>query len=110
VEIVRRVYEAVARRDSETVFSFYDPQVEWDHTRGPARELMGGAKVYGHEGLRSWFQEWYEAWASIEATVEELIDAGEQVVSVLTYRGRGRASGSMSRCPWPASGRSGTAR
>jgi len=58
------------------------------------REVMGGPTVYhGHEGLRSWFREWYEAWGNIEAEVEELIDAGDQVISVLTYRGRGRVSG-----------------
>ncbi len=94
VEIVRRIYEAVARRDSETVLSYYDPRVEWDHTYGPVRELMGGPAVYhGHEGIREWSREWYEAWENIEADVEELVDAGDQVIGVLTYRGRGRQSG-----------------
>ena len=32
-------------------------------------------------------------WESFEDNVQELIDAGEQVISVVTSRGRGRASG-----------------
>jgi ketosteroid isomerase-like protein len=94
VHVVRRLYEAVARRDAAAVLTFYDPEVEWDHTHGPARELMGGPTVYhGHEGIRSWFREWYEAWGDGEAEVLELIDVGEHVISILNYRGRGRASG-----------------
>jgi ketosteroid isomerase-like protein len=33
VEIVRRVYEAVARRDTPTVLAAHDPDIEWDLTR-----------------------------------------------------------------------------
>jgi ketosteroid isomerase-like protein len=32
VELVRRLYEAVAGRDSDTVLSIYHPDLEWDHT------------------------------------------------------------------------------
>jgi ketosteroid isomerase-like protein len=32
-------------------------------------------------------------WESFEDDLQELIDAGDQVVSVVTSRGRGRASG-----------------
>lgn len=93
--IVRRLYDAVARRDSATVLAIYHPAVEWDHTRnGAVAGLMGGQKVWhGHEGLRRWSRDWYEAWESVDAELEELIDAGEDVVAVLNYRGRGRASG-----------------
>jgi ketosteroid isomerase-like protein len=33
VEIVRRAWEAFARRDNESVFDFYDPEVEIDLSR-----------------------------------------------------------------------------
>ena len=33
VEIVRRVYDAAARRDAEMVLALYDPKIEWDWTR-----------------------------------------------------------------------------
>jgi ketosteroid isomerase-like protein len=44
VEIVRRVYDAVARRDAETVLSLYDPDVELDalaeHMLTPIRDRI----------------------------------------------------------------------
>jgi ketosteroid isomerase-like protein len=94
VEIVRRVYEAVARRDSATVFSLYDPEVEWDMSNHPMGQMFEeGGYRYGHAELRAWFQDWYEAFEDFEHHCEELIDAGEQVVSVGTDTGRGRESG-----------------
>lgn len=94
VAIVRRLYEAVASRDSATVLAIYDPELEWDHTRNEAVVgLMGETVYHGHEGLRQWSREWYEAWESVDAELEELIEAGEHVIAVLNYRGRGRVSG-----------------
>ena len=92
VEIVRRVYEAAAQRDSETVLALYDPEVELDNTR---LGIVGTVGVYhGHEGLRRFFSIWHEAWESVDYEVEELIDAGDdQVVAVVTRHGRGRSSG-----------------
>lgn len=91
VEVVRRVYDAAARRDSETVLSLYHPDVELDSTR---LRVDAAALYRGHDGLRTFFREWNEAWESIDYEVEELIDAGtKQVVSVVTRHGRGRSSG-----------------
>ncbi|MDQ3571413.1 MAG: nuclear transport factor 2 family protein [Actinomycetota bacterium] len=87
VEIVRRVYEAAASRDSAAVFALYDPEVELDCSR------LGLGVYRGHEGLRSLFRDWHEAWESIEYSYEELIDAGETVIAVVTRHARGRASG-----------------
>ena len=92
VEVVRRVYDAAARRDAEAVLALYDPEVELDSTRlglpDSARELY-----HGHDGLRRFFGEWHEAWGKIEYDYEELIEAGEQVISVVTRHAHGRASG-----------------
>jgi ketosteroid isomerase-like protein len=93
VELVRRVYEAGARRDAAAVLGFHDPGVEWDISHSPARELMGHRIYHGHEGLRRFFREWYEAWETVAPDLQELIDAGDDVISVETTRGRGRASG-----------------
>ncbi len=90
VEVVRRVYAAVARGDTAAVLALYDPDVEWDVSHLP---LMSASPYRGHEGLRRWFREWYEAWESLEEDCEELIEAGDQVVSITTAHGRGRASG-----------------
>jgi ketosteroid isomerase-like protein len=94
VEIVRRVYEAVARQDSETVLALYDHEVELDGSRLPESGLSVQAHVLrGYEGLRSSHREWNSAWENAEDHCEELIDAGERVISVVTRRGRGRTSG-----------------
>jgi ketosteroid isomerase-like protein len=93
VEIVRRVFDAAARHDSETVLALYDPEIEFDTSRTGLGGLTQGAIYHGHEGMRSVYREWREGWDSYEEQVEELIDAGEHVISVVTVRARGRASG-----------------
>ncbi len=94
VEIVRRVFDAAGRRDAATVFALYDPEVEFDSTRSALPNLVAGGRVYrGHEDLQRFFRERSEHMENIEDAYEELIDAGEQVVSVVTTRARGRASG-----------------
>jgi ketosteroid isomerase-like protein len=93
VEIVRRMYDAAARRDSDVVLAIYDPEVEVDMSRAPCRDLVGKRFYHGHDGLRAFYREWNSAWETVESDVEELIDAGERVVSVETTRGRGAASG-----------------
>ena len=90
MEIVRRVYDAAARRDSASIFALYDPAVELDATRMG----VGDLGVYrGHDGLRTLFGEFREVWGEIEFDYEELIDAGEQVVAIVTRHARGQASG-----------------
>ena len=93
VEIVRRVYEASARRDTETVLSLYASDIEWDMRRNPYGELFETDVRIGHAELRAWFREWYAAFEDFEHECDELIDAGDHVVTVGTDRCRGRESG-----------------
>jgi ketosteroid isomerase-like protein len=91
VEIVRRIYDAASSHDAATVFALYDPDVVLDNSR---LGTVTGGVYHGHQGLRSFFREWHEAWENIEYDYDELIDAGDdQVLAVVTRRGRGRASG-----------------
>ena len=89
VEIVRRVYDAVARRDTEAVLDLYDPEIEWR----PWHDLTGRGVYRGHEELKMFYREWREAWGDYDEKYEELIDAGDHVVVVATGRGHGQASG-----------------
>ena len=95
VEIVRRLFAAVARRDTETALSLYHPEVEFDGRHHRWAEMIGAPHVVfrGHDGLRAWAREYYSSWEDLDDTLEEVIDAGDQVVSIVTTRGRGRASG-----------------
>jgi ketosteroid isomerase-like protein len=94
VEIVRRVYDAVARRDAESILALHDPDVEVRFAKGTMLDRIGEAGTYrGHEGLRAFDRELRQAFEDFETNCEELIDAGERVVSVSRYRARGRRSG-----------------
>jgi ketosteroid isomerase-like protein len=93
VEVVRRIFDAAARRETASVFALYDPDIEWDASR-TQRGALTGRVVRGHEAVRSWLQQWYEVWETVDDDLEEVIDAGEDsVVSLMVQRGRGTASG-----------------
>jgi ketosteroid isomerase-like protein len=94
VEVVRQIYAAVERGDAASVIDLYDPEVEWDFTDSPFRIFVSHDMYRGHGGLRTFIRDRYEdAWASIEDHLDELIDAGDHVVSLVTSVGRGRLSG-----------------
>jgi ketosteroid isomerase-like protein len=93
VETVKRIFEAAARRDAAGVLAAYDEDVEVDFSRAPQAAMIGRRIYRGHEGLRRWFREWHDAWADVHDEVEEVIDAGEHVISVVNQHARGRASG-----------------
>jgi ketosteroid isomerase-like protein len=93
VEIVRRVFEATTRRDAEAVAALYDPSVEMDTSRATLGRLVAPGVYRGHEGVQRFLRTYNEAWQQMDYEIEELIDAGDQVVSVVNNRGRGRSSG-----------------
>ena len=93
VEIVRRVFEASARGDEQAVLALYHPEVEWDASRTQPGFGEFADLYRGHDGLRRFFRRWREVWDTDEYEYNELIDAGNAVVSVGTQHGRGHASG-----------------
>ena len=100
VEVVRQVYEAAARRDTATVLALYASDVEFDVSRVPMGALIGGGVYRGHDGLQSFFRAWHEAWENIEDDFNELLDAGDDVITVVAaQRARGRTSGIESEEP-----------
>ena len=93
LDVVRLLFDAVSRRDAETVRALYDPEVEWDNTRGPVLGLIEPKVYRGYEEVWRWWREYWEPWERVWDEVEELIDAGDQVVSVQTTHARGRTDG-----------------
>ena len=93
VEIVRRIYGAAAQRDSDAVLAAYDPDVEWDVSRSRMARLVGEGSYRGHDGLRRFFRAYHDAWADMNYRFDELIDAGDKVVSVDIEQARGQLSG-----------------
>jgi uncharacterized protein len=93
VELVRRVFEATARRDAEAVIALYHPEIEWDTSRAELGRMIGGGVFRGYEGARRFLRSYNEAWEQLNYEIEELIDAGDRVVSIVNNRARGRTSG-----------------
>ena len=89
VEVVRRLFDAQARNDVDTIRELYDPSIQWDDVSG----LWGdwGARR-GRDGIRDAFASWFEAFEDVTFTAEDFLDAGEHVVVVTRIRGRGRGS------------------
>jgi ketosteroid isomerase-like protein len=93
-EIVRRVHDAVGRRDRKALIALFDREVELDYSGSPLAGLIGAGTYRGRRGLVRFFRALHEAPESIEDDLEELIDvADDRVVSVVALRWRGRAGG-----------------
>jgi ketosteroid isomerase-like protein len=93
VQIVREAFDLTAHRDA-SAFDAYDPEVEMDFSASPFADFMTTSpRLQGLGEVRSAFRDWYEAFEDVESELDELIDTGEHVVVVFTYRGRGRRSG-----------------
>jgi uncharacterized protein len=91
VEIVKRSYEAFARKDMDGVLGDMDPDIEWHQAQG----LPHGGYYRGlDEVKRNIFDplddEW---WDEFTATPDEFLDAGEQVVVLGRYRGTAKRTG-----------------
>jgi ketosteroid isomerase-like protein len=88
-ELVKRGYEAWNRRDVEGVLSFLDPQIEWQgYTHVPE-----SGTLEGRDEVRAWLERFLDAWEQLHIEVTELIDAGDQVVALVRFRGSGKGSG-----------------
>jgi ketosteroid isomerase-like protein len=93
LEIVREAFDREARRDAR-VLDVYDPNVEMDFSDSPFADFMNtSGRRRGLDEVQITFRDWYEAFSDVETDIEELIDAGDQVIVVFTYRSKGRASG-----------------
>jgi len=91
VEVVRRFFDAYARRDREAVALCLHPQVEWHTIAGP---LFGVDALFGRaEVLSFMFEQILEELPDFRATLEEItsLDHG-QALSVAHYVGHGVSS------------------
>ncbi|MDX6699666.1 MAG: uncharacterized protein QOE65_3063 [Solirubrobacteraceae bacterium] len=93
VEIVRSIYEAVARRDVRTPFRHYADDIAWDPSRAATAGLGLKTVYHGHEGVRDHWREGLSVFREINLDVRDLVDAGDQVLAVVREHHLGRASG-----------------
>ena len=86
VEIVRRLLEAVNRRDFDAMLATGDPEIE-------IVTLMAGT-YRGHAGWRQLVEQMAEEVSGFQFVPEDLIDVGQdRVVAVTRWVGTGRTSG-----------------
>jgi len=91
VEVFKRAFDAINRRDAEALLSELDPEVEW---HAAILMAMGGNQtVYrGHEGVREWLRDLYETLSEFHADYPEVWDLGDRTLAIGIVRGRGTAS------------------
>ena len=90
VEILGDVFTRFQEGDRDSWRERIDPDVIWDVS---ATALPGAGVYRGHAGVERFFVEWLGAWESPTVENLEMIDAGDSVVSVFRWAGRGRTSG-----------------
>jgi ketosteroid isomerase-like protein len=89
VETVKRIY-AEFERGNFWLPDLFDPSIElvWSDAM-----FARSAQSKGHEELTAHMRELFDAWERVTATAERIIDAGDQVLVVAVWRGRGKSSG-----------------
>jgi len=91
VDVIRRMYDRWLQGDP-SLFDAFDPKIELHPD--PAADWVGVDAVYrGHDGVRRYMAHVYEAFEDYRPEVEELVDAGDKVVTLAIEHGRGRVSG-----------------
>jgi ketosteroid isomerase-like protein len=93
VEVVRRIYDAVTRRDDVAPYEVYAENIVWDLSNARRALLLTKPVYQGHEGVRQFWREGLSVFGEVDFEVEDLMDAGDQVLAVIREREVGRASG-----------------
>jgi ketosteroid isomerase-like protein len=88
LEIVRRLYEAMDRRDLATITEITHPDAEWipDHR-------VGEGPVRGRDKLIRFFTDRAEMFGDISTELERLWEQDDTVLAFIHVKGEGRASG-----------------
>src|SRR5438067_711620 len=93
LELVRRIYDAVTRRDAMTPFELYAEDILWDLSNTRRAALFMRPVYHGHDGVREAWRETFAAFGDVDFEVEDLTDAGAHVFARIRERDVGRASG-----------------
>jgi ketosteroid isomerase-like protein len=95
VEIVRRVIDAWNRRQPEKAIRYLDPDVVLDATRRRVNP-----KTYnGVTGMRAMLADTDEVWEEFRMEPDEFVHAGDWIVAIGRWVGKGKGSGIEVRQP-----------
>jgi len=90
VEIVRNAFMEF-ERGNFWLPELFDPNVRI----GGMRHAAGESEVVGLDSMAAAMKDWFESWEQTTLAAEQVMGAGDQVVVIATWRGRGKASGVM---------------
>jgi ketosteroid isomerase-like protein len=96
VEIVRRMYEAIARHDYEQAVTDIHPAAEWHNTS----VYPGPRIVRGPTAIQRFLQDLFDTYVASGITIEEISHAAGVVVLQLHGWGRGKGSGAPVDVRW----------
>jgi ketosteroid isomerase-like protein len=89
VEIVRRSYESLNRRDIEAWIEVFHPDVEMHDVAG----IPDAPVRRGHDALREWVAMMEDIWTDACYEPEEFTDAGKFVLVAVHAKARGARGG-----------------
>ena len=82
IEIVKKVYEAFARRDINSILDLLSSEVEWGEPENPFNPTAGTR--YGHKGFLEWSNIGQEAEEILELELKKFL-ADDDTVAVVGY-------------------------
>ena len=92
-EAVRRIVEALNRRDFDAALSLYTPDVVFELAPGGIGVLQGGYALIGHEAMRKSWEDFIESFHDFEIDNKDHRDLGSGVTfGDLIQRGRPHGS------------------
>lgn len=94
-DILRGLYDAVARGDVPTVLAGLDPNVEWTEAEGVPYK---GTYVGPDAVLTNVLARLATEWDGFTITPQEWVDGGDQVVAAGRYSGTYKATGKSFEC------------
>jgi ketosteroid isomerase-like protein len=89
VELVRKLLEAVNRRDADAMIAL----VADDYEFVPIMAALEGRVYRGADGIHDWIADMDVYWEYFECCPLEYHDLGDRVIAFGTWHARGRASG-----------------
>ena len=99
VTYLQEVYAAYGRGDLPSVLAAMDPNIEWDEPQAP--DYPFGGVHRGPQGVaKDVFGRFPIYFLEFEAVPHEFIDAGDRVIVLGEFEGKGKANGTPFRVPF----------
>jgi ketosteroid isomerase-like protein len=93
LEVTRRGFEALNRRDADAIANLYAPDAVWDF------EAWGIGTFEGRPAIRGFYEDWWASYEEYRAERDETLDLGQGLLFV-AYRERARPTGSDAHLEW----------